>query len=315
MVLLARSANTAAWLLWMWAGTHTFTRSSPLLTSDLPTTRPPTLAHSCSAFRIRSSKPNGFVNYVSSLSLSSYCQRSRRFFSSSTAPDHLIRPLCTSCFSPIDSTSIKPQRESLSFNIVWQFKSLPPEFQLYREEKKKTFHIYRTQICKRFQLVKISCGVDFATLKGISSCVVLRISCMFMSPVYVCSSRSCTSRRDTCIPANVSFCGFPWWFLSPPHTHTSVFKLHQLLGMNASPGEKMRLLLHRTDINALLSLPFHLFLCFFSPQVKLKFWYCSRFELHFPKEETCLFFYTCTTWQSTTCSRSQICFTCSPWDG
>lgn len=134
----------------------------------------------------RSSISNGFVNSVCSMyciyppapgmvekSMSSYCQLSHHFFSSSTAPDLLVCSLSASCFSlHIDSTSIKPQHESFSFNIVWQFKSLPLEFQLYWEKNTISYLSH----------IDISCGVNFATLK-----VFLHASC--------CVSHVCLTNR------------------------------------------------------------------------------------------------------------------------
>lgn len=191
--------------------------------------------------------------------MSSYCRLSHPFFSSSTAPNHLVCSLSASCFSHIDSTSIKLHHESFSFNIFWQFKSLAPEFQLYREKNAISYlsHIdFQTLlICENFIWGK------FCQLKGVSSCVMLRFSCMFnQSPVYVWNSRSCTRLLDACIPANVSFCVSPDGF----SLHTSVFELHQLFEMNASPGENSTAITSPGWILTLLSLLFHLFLwCFY----------------------------------------------------
>lgn len=100
----------------------------------------------------------------------------------------------------------------------------------------------------------------FCHIKGISSCVMLRFSCMFMSPVYVWSL----------YPSKRIILRFPLMVSLPPPTHTSVFKLHQLLEMNASPGESM--LLHSYyftgRILTLFSLyPISVFLMYFSPRL------------------------------------------------
>lgn len=191
VLYLLKSANSAAWWLWMWAGTclpHTPPLCWPLISQ--PSTVQPSL-HYFSTLRIdyphQMCLVTPFAPAICSpapgmveKSMSSYCQPSHPFFSSSTAPDHLLASLSASCCSAIDSTSIKLQHESFSFNIVWQFKSLPLEFQLYREKNTISYLSQMRLMSENFICCK------FWQLKGVSSCIVLRFSCMFNQlPVYV----------------------------------------------------------------------------------------------------------------------------------
>lgn len=142
---LVRSANTAAWLRWMWAGTslpHALILCWSLIS------QPPTVQrslHYCSTSSIDHAHQMWLLTPLAPSiyppapgmvmkSMSSYCRLSQTFFHCRRSPsDHRLFPPVLHV-SLLLTTSIKLQHGSFSLNIVWQFKSLPPEFQLYREK-------------------------------------------------------------------------------------------------------------------------------------------------------------------------------------